>query len=181
MTMSQSPIGWVSPWSFSTSVITSGAGYSIYPATAAAIFDPYGLTTSSVTFSDGTVMTSTSTAGTTLTAGTYTPTLTSTLNSDGVSAYEAKYSRVGNIVTVSGALDFDPTASGAVSYTTISVPIVSDLATEYDCAGTAVNGNIGGESGHIGADASADECIMVFFSGTTSNYTWRYIFQYEVK
>jgi hypothetical protein len=62
-------------------------------------------------------------------SGTYTPTITSVANIEGTTARNFQWIRVGNVVTVSGAVNIDPIA-GASTTTTIgvSLPIASNLA-----------------------------------------------------
>lgn len=66
--------------------------------------------------------------------GTYTPTASNTSNCS-VTPRSCVYSRVGPIVTVSGAVDVDITASGGYSFQ-LSLPIASDFTSSYDAAGT---------------------------------------------
>jgi len=69
-------------------------------------------------------------------SGTYTPTILS--NSGNVTAIATagpfQYLRVGNTVTVSGAINITTNANGAV-YFAITPPISSDFIDEYTCAG----------------------------------------------
>ena len=74
----------------------------------------------------------------TLASGTYTPTLTNVTNITSSTAYVCQYMRVGEVVTVSGRLDIDPTAAGDVELG-VSLPLASNFTAEENCGGVAVN------------------------------------------
>lgn len=113
-------------------------------------------------------------------SGTYTPTLTNSVNLDGSTAYAAQYMRVGNTVTVSGKVDLDPTATATATSLGISLPIASNFANEQNCAGTAAAPFVAGEAIAIRADATNDRADMVFISQTASNHGVFYTFTYQV-
>jgi hypothetical protein len=72
-------------------------------------------------------------------AGTYTPTLTIVSNVNSATANRARWSRVGNIVTVLGSLDFDATVANTLaSALEISLPVPSLIPAVDDLSGSAV-------------------------------------------
>lgn len=72
-----------------------------------------------------------------ITSGTYTPTLTNTTNvSSSSTPSDWQYIRVGSVVTVSGQLNFSPTAAGAIEVQA-TLPIASNFAAFGNCAGAA--------------------------------------------
>jgi hypothetical protein len=78
----------------------------------------------------------------TLASGTYTPTAVALNNIDSVTTYQCQYMRVGNVVTVSGRLDIDPTAVGATTRFSLSLPISSAFGSSSRAGGTcASNGD----------------------------------------
>jgi|GEM_PF-4992087 len=85
---------------------------------------------------------STSTGGsTTITvSGTYSPVLTNIANVSSSTSYTAMYSRVGDIVNVSGKVLLS-TIVNALTILNISLPIPSYLVTSEDCAGNAATSN----------------------------------------
>lgn len=113
-------------------------------------------------------------------SGTYTPTLTNTTNVGGSTAYPAQYSRVGNVVTVTGKVDIQPSASGAATVLGISLPIASNLANEHECCGTAAAPFVAGQSAGIRGSAASDIAEMVFISQTNTNQGMFYSFQYQL-
>jgi len=69
--------------------------------------------------------------------GTYTPTLTAGSNCAAVSARaDWTYTRVGNIVSVSGEFLFDPTAGSTFSTFTATLPIARTANGDGQCGGT---------------------------------------------
>lgn len=69
-----------------------------------------------------------------LDAGTYTPTLTNTTNIAASTAYLTMYSRVGNVVTVAGEVDIDPTAAGTCVLR-MSLPFATTFSAAYQLGG----------------------------------------------
>src|SRR5690606_32796918 len=71
-------------------------------------------------------------------SGTYTPTLTDSVNVTTSTAYACQYMRVGNVVTVSGKVDVTATTDGGTeTILAISLPIASAFTQDYQAAGTA--------------------------------------------
>jgi hypothetical protein len=68
-------------------------------------------------------------------SGTYTPTLTAVNNVAASTAYVCNWIRVGNVVTVSGKIDVDPTAVSAISIG-VSLPIASNFTAVGNAGGT---------------------------------------------
>lgn len=69
-------------------------------------------------------------------SGTYTPTLTHVLNITGSLAIACQWMRVGNVVTVSGALEIEPTTASTISEIDISLPVASAVTIGSQIAGT---------------------------------------------
>lgn len=67
-------------------------------------------------------------------SGTYTPTLTNVANVATHTMYAAQWIRVGRVVTVSGQVDVDPTAAGAVQFV-LNTPISSTFTHSTQLAG----------------------------------------------
>lgn len=111
-------------------------------------------------------------------SGTYTPTLTNTLNIGASVAYQCHWLRAGNTVFVSGKVDIDPTAVGAVDMG-MSLPVASNFGGAEDCGGvghcTAVQ-----QGAAILADATNDRARWVFDANDTANRSFYFSFGYEV-
>lgn len=115
----------------------------------------------------------------TIAANVYTPTLTNTTNLDASTAYPTNYVRVNDMVTVSGRVDMDPTATGAVTLG-MSLPIASNFAQLYQCGGTAVTDAVAGQAASIAADAVNKRAMVEFTATDTSNRRWAFAFMYRV-
>lgn len=76
-------------------------------------------------------------------SGTYTPTLTNTTNVSGSTAYVCQWLRVGNVVTVSGRVDIQPTSANVNTSLGVTLPLASNLsaAGSNDLAGVASASN----------------------------------------
>jgi hypothetical protein len=71
------------------------------------------------------------------TSGSYTPTLFNTTNVGASTAYECQYYQVGDVVTVSGEVDIDPTTTLTLTVLGISLPVSTSFANTYQMGGTA--------------------------------------------
>lgn len=116
---------------------------------------------------------------TTVISGTYTPTATNTTNIAASTPALAQYMRVGSVVTVSGEVLIDPTATGDIELG-LTLPIASNLGAASDVAGTAATSNAAGY-GVVFGDAANDRATL---SGNATvdavARTWRYTFTYRI-
>lgn len=109
--------------------------------------------------------------------GTYTPTLFNVTNVAASTAYECQFMRIGNIVTVSGKVDIDPTLA-LTTELGISLPISSNLATQEQCAGSASYS--GGENAPIIGDPTANRASLFYVAIATTNNSWYFTFTYQI-
>lgn len=111
--------------------------------------------------------------------GTYTPTITEVANVTSHTAFSSVYSRVGDVVTVSGRvlITIDEMSTG--TDIGISLPIASNFTASADCSGVAVASGspVSGVEGH----ASGDYARIFFTSTSTGTAIYFYTFQYVVK
>lgn len=83
----------------------------------------------------------------TINSGTYTPTIADTQNITSPSANDLRYIRVGNIVSVSGSLMVDATASATKTALSLTIPVDRGNFSSVDGAsGTLVWMNVNGSS-----------------------------------
>lgn len=117
-------------------------------------------------------------------SGTYTPTLANVTNVSATGEAFGRWLRVGNVVTVSGAVQITPTGTGSTVFG-ISLPIDSDLTADGSSGNGKLNGTIfrsdgtlegGGISGDV-TNNRAQAAIAV--TGTSARY-FSYHFTYEV-
>jgi len=105
-------------------------------------------------------------------SGTYTPTLTGVTNVSSTTSYEAQWSRVGNVVTVSGKIGVEPTANNTSTRVRISLPVASNFATEQQCAGSGSNVDTTStaHSARVVADTTNNEAEFGYYEthGTSS-------------
>jgi hypothetical protein len=119
--------------------------------------------------------------GLVLDANTYTPSLTNVTNVTASTAFISQYTRIGNVVTVSGKVDIDPTAAGATpAELGMSLPIASNFTTEEQCGGTAVSEIASTYPVRILADAVNNRASFKFLAGTTSNDSYSFTFTYQI-
>lgn len=112
--------------------------------------------------------------------GRYTPTLTGVANVAASTAYECQFTRVGELVVVSGKVDVDPTAAVSTQLG-ISLPIASNLGAAEHCAGTAVCPTIASQSAAILGDATNDRAQMEWIAADITNQPMYFIFMYRIR
>lgn len=111
----------------------------------------------------------------------YTPTLTNGVNVAASTAYQAQWMRIGNVVTVSGKVSIDPTAAAATATELgMSLPVASNFANEYECAGTAASEVTATVPVRILADTVNNRASFQFASGTTANDSYSFTFTYTI-
>lgn len=113
-------------------------------------------------------------------SGTYTPTLTNTTNVAASTAQVARWMRVGNVVTVSGAVAVDPTAAAANTILGISLPIASNFTGTYDCAGAGSSIDTSAESWGFVSSAVNDRAEMRGWATNAVNHIVSYTFTYTI-
>ena len=112
--------------------------------------------------------------------GTYTPSLTNVTNLDASTAYECQYLRVGNTVTVSGRVDIDPSSTTTATELGITLPVASNFAVSYQCAGSAFAFGVAGQGAAILGDVTNDRACMKWVSSDITNMGMFFSFTYRI-
>lgn len=112
-------------------------------------------------------------------SGTYTPTLTSSNPNVPVVAYACQYHRVATGVTVSGKFKYSDENDGNSTTVSITLPVASDFANDYQCAGTAHSKeqNI---SAAVFANASTNKANLNFTTLAYGEYYMYFTFTYSI-
>lgn len=114
-------------------------------------------------------------------SGTYTFTLTNVTNVAASTAYQAQWTRVGNVVTVSGKFDLDATAaSSTATELGLSLPIASNFAAEENLGGNASSDAVASAVARIKADAANDRAAIVFKAISATNDSYAFTFTYLI-
>lgn len=141
--------------------------------------DDAGTLTANVTITQYTDADAVAAVGDTVAAGVYTPALTGVANVAASTAYQCQWSRVGDVVTVSGKVDIDPTAAGNLQLG-IALPIASDIGAAEDCAGVAFASGIAGQGAAIRGDAANNRAELVYIAVDTTNQPFYFSFTYQI-
>lgn len=113
-------------------------------------------------------------------SGTYTPTLTNVANVTGSTADVLQWMRVGNVVTVSGKVIFQPTAATTLTRLGITFPIASTTSTSTKCGGSCISDSTINQ-GTIKADTTNNRADVNVGSPTSIvSQNWYLTFTYLV-
>jgi len=113
-------------------------------------------------------------------AGTHTyGAATALSNIDSVNAAVAFYTRVGDVVSVSGRVSINTTATGAYSFE-LNLPIASNISAEPQLAGNGTTDSPEVESCRISGEATNDTAVFSGIAASTGNRLFSYNFSYRV-
>jgi hypothetical protein len=113
-------------------------------------------------------------------SSTYTPSVGDSANISAMTAYACQYTRVGNVVTVSGRVDIDPVAAATYTSFWINFPVASNLASGFQCAGTCSPATASAGNFGVFGDATNDRAQVDGVTASTSNQALYFIFSYQV-
>jgi hypothetical protein len=114
---------------------------------------------------------------TNLLSGTYTPSISDTTNVAASTMFLAQYIRVGNVVSVSGRVNIDPTSATTTNFS-LTLPIASSFASTIELAGTMFANTSGAWT--VFADASNDKAGFEYAAVGTANQAISYTYQYLI-
>lgn len=117
-----------------------------------------------------------------LISGTYTPTGTAGTSVNSVTPNVAQYIRVGNVVTVSGSVSVNVSATTACDFG-LSLPIASSIANAYEVAGVCHMDPFGQSStrgGAVRGDTTNDRAQVVWIPTFTGAQALNYTYSYQV-
>lgn len=111
-------------------------------------------------------------------ASTYTPALTNVTNVAASTAFLCQWVQIGDMVTVSGRVDIDPTALGFIELG-MALPVASNFASGLECGGTAV-AKLVTEALAISADTVNNRAVFQGVATDTANRAYSFSFTYRV-
>ena len=113
-------------------------------------------------------------------SGIYTPTATDITNIASSTTHQSNWSRVGNIVTVAGAVTITTNANG-LTQLGISLPVASNFTTIYDASGNVIATGATTHSGVVYSNVANDYVVIEFrHNGTVGADDFRFTFSYQV-
>ena len=111
---------------------------------------------------------------------TYSPLLFNAENVEASEAYVCGYYRVGNIITVYGRVDVNPTTGGLLTRLGIELPEPSVFLGDFNLAGTAFASGIAGQGAAVRGDPVNNRAEMIWISGDVTNQAMYFHFSYTV-
>lgn len=116
----------------------------------------------------------------TITAGTWTPTLTNVANLAGSTAFQCQYLRIGATVTGSCRFSVDPTTTVTSTQLGVSLPVASNFGAVEDAAGACGGEAVAGETAAVRADASNDRMEVRWQAADVTDHVVTCSFSYQV-
>lgn len=116
------------------------------------------------------------------TSGQYTPTLTGVANVASSTPLITNFSKVSDVVTVSGGIEVTPTAGATFTRIRVSLPIASNLSGSITCRGTGTS-DLNSSTFvpvFIRQDAANDEAEFVWTSQGTTAEDINFVFVYQI-
>ncbi|MET3929577.1 hypothetical protein ABIE51_001464 [Lysobacter sp. OAE881] len=114
-----------------------------------------------------------------LASGTYTPTITGTVNVSSSSPLQLQYLRVGNVVTVSGNCTITATAAGDTQFR-MSLPIASNFTATGNLGGAGVDRSGTYPAVGISAVIATDDALFQFTASGAGARAVQFSFTYQV-
>lgn len=118
--------------------------------------------------------------GITTAAGTYTPTVTITANATSPSASVCQYLRVGSTATVSGSFTVTVTAGSLNTTGTLTLPISSALASDFQLVGSCFSDSGNNIVGKVVGEATANEAYWFLLDLTASTHKIFFHLTYQI-
>jgi hypothetical protein len=139
-------------------------------------------TAGQVLTSDGSGVLSWETPGSgTVFSGTYTPSLTNSVNLDSATPSTCQYMRIDNVLNVSCKITVDPTDTFTATSVSISLPEGSTVEHDYSIAGTAACPTIAGEMAAVLGDVDNNVAAMQWQAIDTTSHDMYAHFTYVIE
>ena len=117
----------------------------------------------------------------TVDSGSYMPAYVGVANVESITPFEARWVRIGDVVTVSGRMQVDPVANTTATSVRIPLPVASDVLTVAFLDGSAISINVADHVAFIEGDTANDAAIMSFTSRISTPVTWNFSFSYRFR
>lgn len=114
--------------------------------------------------------------------GSWTPTISGTVNLDSTGAFAGYYIRIGTVVV--GTVNFDADATAAANTTTtaeLSLPVASNFTGSGDCGGAGTISTTPHVAVEVFASATNDTLVATWKSSVTTNQRVRIVFCYVIR
>lgn len=117
-------------------------------------------------------------------SGTHTPVVSSTTNVSASTPGVAQWMRVGDVVTMSGPIDIDPTLASTLTILHLTLPFASDFTSTAQCAGVIANNGVNAirQAGIIYCNTTNNLARIEFTTAAadTANQGWTYTLTYLI-
>lgn len=114
-------------------------------------------------------------------SGVWTPTALAVTNVEAVTAFECQFTRIGNVITFSGQVNIDPTATGLCEVT-LSIPVPSNFNATRQAGGTyASNSGSVKDGGCIFADTVGKRLQLRHVASAVTNLSFYFTGSYLIR
>lgn len=116
-----------------------------------------------------------------LASGTWTPVITSILNTINITEKEGSWTRVGNVVTCNVGFEAQASATaGAATRVSITLPIASNFANDFQCQGAGGSINAGSDPISILGNTAGDYAVAAWDAFASGILVRVCVFQYVI-
>lgn len=114
------------------------------------------------------------------TSGTFTPTITNSVNVSASTSHQCSYTRVGNVVHVQGIIEIDPTTASTGALVLMTLPLSNNFSTVYEGSGAGSSLLASGviEPIVIGAEPTLDLMALRIYPTTGENRSVYFVYTY---
>lgn len=113
-------------------------------------------------------------------SGIHNPTVSNTSNVASYGMYTCIYTRIDDIVTMSGRITIDPTTVSTSTYVNMSLPIASEFTNVYDCCGAGASPTIASESVAIRANTTNNTAELIYVCPSAASSDIYFTFSYRI-
>lgn len=115
-----------------------------------------------------------------ISSGNFSPGTSGSSNLASFSHFDMKWTRVGNMVTVSGNANAQASSVGQCLIE-IDLPFASDLTSSDDCTGVGYHNSSSPSAVLVSSNTATNKLQLIWNAGATSNSQLNYVAMYEIK
>ncbi|KGJ06531.1 hypothetical protein SAMN04487972_10117 [Paracoccus halophilus] len=114
-------------------------------------------------------------------SGVYVPEISAVANVDGLKAFDARWTRQGEVVRVSGRVQINATAGSKSTLVRIALPVPSNIIAADYVSGLGVARQFADNVAFVEGDVATGQALLRYTSRNSGNTTFAYDFSYRIR